>query len=817
MSKKRTYTQKELFSKKKRTYFGDASETAFLLGGIGTGNISVGSAGQLRDFEIFNRPGKGDMPSYTFFAIHAKEEGKTPVTKVLEAQLTKPHSNPFGIPPERASGLPRFEKSEMSTNYPYVNVKLEDGDIPAEIELVAHTPFIPLNPQDSGLPCAIFKYTVKNTSAAPLQISVAASMSNQIGRFAQDFKRISDLSKNINEVVRGEDYTALYMYSPELSKDKLRYGTMMLSAMSKNVSVKQYWLEGGWWDGYREFWEDFAEDGSLKESAYSAQVKHPDFQINTIGFRTGSLCAEATIAPGEAEDFEFILTWHFPNRVRAWDFSPENVESFGTIKNRYATVFEDARHVFSYLLDNRARLERQTRAFCDAFYSGTLPGYLLEALESSITVLRSPTCIWLEDGTLIGWEGVGNTGGSCFGSCTHVWNYAQSLAFLFPTLEQSMRNVEFNLETDEKGAMAFRSNRVFGLPRHDFVQAADGQLGTIVRLCREWKLSGDMEFLKSQWAGAKRALEFAFTKWDSDGDFVLDSEQHNTYDIEFFGPNSMVNSIFFAALKAGALMAKALGDADAEKYELAAAKGSALLDEMLWNGEYYIQRIDDVDMYKYQYGTGCLSDQLLGQTLAHVAGLGYVLPKEHVKSAIKAVFEHNFRTDFKNHANLQRTFALNDEKGLLLCSWPNGGMPRQPFVYSDEVWTGIEYHVATHLIYEGFVEEGLTLVRAVRERYDGYRRNPWNEIECGSHYARSMAIWGVLTALSGYECDLPNKVIRFAPRVEGEFSAFWSSGTAWGTFSQEIGKEGKLSHRLEVLYGNLEDVRVEVYGREIKA
>ena len=95
-------------------------------------------------------------------------------------------------------------------------------------------------------------------------------------------------------------------------------------------------------------------------------------------------------------------------------------------------------------------------------------------------------------------------------------------------------------------------------------------------------------------------------------------------------------------------------------------------------------------------------------------GLGYILPPDHVKKAIHSVYRYNFKTDFHDHDNTQRTYVLNDEKGLLICTWPKGGRPEYPFVYSHEVWTGIEYHVAAHLIYEGYLEEGLAIVKAVR-------------------------------------------------------------------------------------------------------
>jgi uncharacterized protein (DUF608 family) len=360
--------------------------------------------------------------------------------------------------------------------------------------------------------------------------------------------------------------------------------------------------------------------------------------------------------------------------------------------------------------------------------------------------------------------------------------------------------------------MVFRTHRVFGLPKWgEAFPAADGQLGSLVQLYRDWKLCGDDTFLRSVWENAARALDFAFDFWDTDGDFVLESEQHNTYDIEFYGQTSFINSIFFAALKAGAEMAGHVGDATRQrKYLGALREGAMKMDALLWNGEYYVQNLPDVDAYRYQYGKGCLSDQLLGQLLAHVAGLGYILPEDHVKSAIRSVHRHNFLRGFRDYPNVQRTFALQDESGLVLCTWPRGERPRLPFVYCHEVWSGVEYQVAAHLIYEGFLEEGLEIVNAARSRYDGYRRNPWNEVECGHHYVRSLASWALLPALCGYRFDLVRGCISFQPRYSADnFSSFFSTGRAWGVYRQQVDPaSGKRTWQVEVIYGSLDGVKV---------
>ncbi|RZI79695.1 MAG: hypothetical protein EOO67_20185, partial [Microbacterium sp.] len=306
------------------------------------------------------------------------------------------------------------------------------------------------------------------------------------------------------------------------------------------------------------------------------------------------------------------------------------------------------------------------------------------------------------------------------------------------------------------------------------------QLGTFLRLHREWRFSGDDAFLRELWPAAVRSLEYAIVDWDrGENPGLLSGELHNTYDIEFHGTEPLANGMFIAALRAGARMAAHLGDAErAADWSSRADRASAAMDEVLWNGEYYRQVIDDVDAHRYQYGDGVLSDQLLGQFHARLNGLGDIVPADRVRSALGAIVAHNFRTDLTAHESTQRVYALNDEGGLLLASWPRGGRPAIPFVYSDEVWTGVEHQVATALVYAGLVDDAMLLERTLRSRYDGTVRNPWNEIECGNHYARSLASWGLLLAVSGAQWDAPTRTLSFDPVDDGVY--LFTTDRAWG-------------------------------------
>jgi hypothetical protein len=387
------------------------------------------------------------------------------------------------------------------------------------------------------------------------------------------------------------------------------------------------------------------------------------------------------------------------------------------------------------------------------------------------------------------------------------------MAYLYPALERSMRETDFLTNMRGNGSMGFRTAVPLEKGGRLPFPAADGQMGCVMKVYREWQLCGDDQWLRKLWPEVKRAVEFAWTKWDADRDGVMEGEQHNTYDIEFYGPNTMMGTLYLGALTAAARMARYLGEsATADSYEDLARNGGTKLDQSLWNGEYYVQRIDETTpkSAKYQYGEGCLSDQLLGQWFAEVVHLGKLLPHDHIRSALASIFRYNYREGFEDFPNAQRLYALNDDKGLLLCSWPRGMRPALPFVYSDEVWSGIEYQVAGHLIYEGLVKEGIAIARAVRERHDGAKRNPWNEFECGHHYARAMASWSLLTALSGSHYSAPRKELVFQPRWrQSDFRSLFCAGSAWGSYSQQA-TGGGLKTKVQVEEGMLEIARLRV-------
>ncbi|MBN1558406.1 MAG: hypothetical protein JW951_09700, partial [Lentisphaerae bacterium] len=408
------------------------------------------------------------------------------------------------------------------------------------------------------------------------------------------------------------------------------------------------------------------------------------------------------------------------------------------------------------------------------------------------------------------------------GTCTHVWNYAQALPYLFPPLARSVRDQQYELNMDRNGRMCFRQPLPPGTACHtaDFHAAADGQLGGVMRVYREWLISGNDAWLRRTWPKCRQALEYTWRYWDADRDGVMEGVQHNTYDNEFWGPNTMLGSLYLGALRAAEEMARYLGEnGNAAAYRRIFESGKAWMDDRLFNGKWYRQIINpDANAHtdhksrhlvkgektpRWQYGNGCLTDQLIGQWYAEMLQLGDLFKPAHVRKALQSIFRHNWRADLDGHATLLRSFAFPGEAGLLLCTWPGNDEPPYPFWFSSEVWCGCEYQAASHLIYAGFVDAGLAIVKGCRDRHDGSRRNPWDEFECGHHYSRSMASWALLLALSGFEYHAPEGRIGFAPRVSrSDFNVFFCVAAAWGRFRQ---KDAASAFRAEIRvdYGTL--------------
>lgn len=783
---------------------------AFPMGGIGAGNICLLGTGAIGGVALRNTPAYRNDPMI-FAALTVK--GEENISRVVEAPV--PGMNIFARHEDsglgltgKNYGLPRFESGEFSAAFPFANIRLMDGRMPVEARVTGWSPFIPGDADASSLPFAAVEYTFENTSGRDVEA---------VFYFASENFMKKNNSASVRVVENG-----YVLEQPAGPEDTSAQGAFCVQADCA-AHVDAAWIRGGWsFDVLTMVWNDIRAGVSADKAHCDGYPAASPGAMLSVPFKLG---------PDEKKSIALRMCWYVPGSGIHAGLSEEilndpkaDTEYHPWYSGRFGCVDEAA-------CDWKARfaqLRGESEKFSRCFFDTDLPEEIPEAVAANLSILKSTTVLRQRDGRFWGWEGSADERGSCHGSCTHVWNYQQALCNLFPELERSLRESEFFVSQSEEGHQNFRTALpIQNTGDHRFHAASDGQLGGIVKVWRDWHISGDTQWLRHMWPRVRKSLDYCIELWDPDHEGVLKKTHHNTYDIEFWGADGMCTSFYLSALKAACDMAAALGD-EAEKYSALYKKGRAYMEEKLFNGEYFYQQVewDGIaalekmdgnslmnDKYspevrallekegpRYQYGAGCISDGVLGVWLAEISGLTDIIDEAKLRKNLESIYKYNFKRDLSSHANPQRPgYALNHEGGLLLCTWPFGGKPSLPFVYSDEVWTGIEYQVASHLIMKGYLMEGLEIVRALRARYDGRVRNPFNEYECGNWYARAMASYALIQAYTGVRYDALNKTLRVSRRNAAHFRSFLCTQGGYGTVTL---KDGKVT--LDVASGKIE-------------
>lgn len=784
-------------------------QIALPLGGIGTGTVSLGGRGELRDWEIMNVPGKKYSTvtignNAPFFAIYTRMQDGTSQTRLLEGPLYAYEYQHYEGRPVNHHGLPRFKDCSFDAAYPFGQVNLSDDSLPIKVTIKGFNPLIPCDAESSGIPIAVLCYEVKNLSESPIEVSVCGSIRNFVGKdgskFVTDWKGDYipvGCAENKNMYKSEAGLNGIYFYSEGVEKTDPAYGNMSLVTDSSGfVTYRTSSKADNWSNGILNFWDDFSTDGELDEMS----EQYDDDPM-------ASLSVKKLLSPGKTEYFTFYLTWNFPNR-KAW--------SSTVIGNYYSLKYPDSWETAKKIVPKMSELESKSLDFVNSLLSCSYPDVVKEAALFNLSTLRSQTVFRIPSGHLMGWEGIMDRFGSCKGTCTHVWNYEQATSFLFGELAMTMRDVEFNYATKENGLMNFRAALPLSEASKGNAAAADGQMGCVMKFYRDWQLSGDNNFLYKNWDNVKKVLSYAWIErgWDGNQDGVMEGSQHNTMDVSYFGPNPQMSFWYLGALKAAGEMAHIMKDKAFEnKCKHLFENGARWVDDNLFNGEYYEHKITEPKTFRFldvdkegtkipafQLGRGCLVDQLVGQYMSHICGLGYLANRNNIRKTMESIMKYNYVEDFSSHFNNMRSFVFGNESGLLMASWPKGRL-EVPFPYFSEVMTGFEYCAAVGMIYEGMEKEGLKCIKAIRDRYDGVKRNPFSEAECGYHYARAMASWSALIALSGFQYSGVENTMHITS-TPGTY--FWSNGYSWGICNVGIDnveiKVSKGSLKLKSLY-----------------
>jgi len=724
------------------------------VGGLCSGQLYLGGDGRLWHWDIFNQY------TYTPDREGCHYSNQLTVQSPIEQRFTLKIG-------DRTVSLDQSGVEEVSFRgeYPIATIDYIDNSLPLKVQLEVFSPFIPLNTDDSSIPVTVMQFTLHNHSNAPVTATLCGELENGVCLFQRGENGI------LRNTVRHAKGQTRLVYSAETqlgsgadAKKKLEassdFGTMCVALLG----------------------------APAEETSGNATAPFTEKLIGKLGRRL-------TIQPGESRQVTFLIAWHFPNLSIK--------DSFENCGRYYATKFSSAAQVADYVVAHFERLNAQTRLWRDTWYDSSLPWWFLDRTFLNTSILATSTCYRFANGRFYGWEGVGN----CQGTCGHVYQYAHAIARLFPELERDVRErVDFGLAQMPDGSIHFRGE-------FNNFPAIDAQAGYVLRALREHQISANSHFLHRNWPKIKLAMQWLINK-DENGDGLIESNQHNTLDADWYGKVSWLSGLYLAALAAAVQMANEVGDASfATDCQTILNAGRKNIVEQLFNGEYFLNRVDRKHLDAINSGTGCEIDQVMGQSWAFQVALPRIFPEKETKSALRALYRYNFTPDvgpYREAHKPGRWYAMPGEPGLLMCTFPQsdwdydnakGKGPEWAAGYFNECMNGFEYQAAGHMIWEGMLEEGLSVTRAVHERYHAKRRNPWNEIECGDHYARSMASYGVYLAACGFEYHGPRMHIGFAPRITPDnFKCAFTAAEGWGRFSQTI-VEGKTEAEIAAQWG----------------
>ena len=688
--------------------------------------------------------------------------------------------------------------------YPVGRVTYEYADFPAKVTLEAFSPFIPLNTKDSALPVTVMRYTVTNRSDDAMKVDLGGWLENAVCPYTDDVS----LGKRSNELEQVGGRTSILSTIDDtgaITKEH-GYGSSALTILKgEGIRVGGSTSLSHWGKLEQLFIElDSTTEDSVTKSLDKSLV--------------GGLSASVELEPGESKDITFLISWYFPFHQNA-DVGVGKL--FG--HRHYLPWFQSAAEVADYVAEKRESLIDGTLLWNKTWYDSTLPHWLLDRSIISLDCVATQTFHWFDNGRPWAWEGVY----CCEGTCTHVFHYAQAISRIFPELERNLREqVDYGVAFNEKnGAVGYR-----GMPNQK--AADDGQAGTILRVYREHQMSADDAFLQRLWPRVKQSIEYLMVK-DPDEDGILTGSQPHTLDAAWTGKITWISSMYLGALAAGEAMATDVGDdAFATKCRIILDRGYKSIVRDLFDGEYFIHKPDGVDGMGFNTNIGCHIDQVLGQAWMHQVGLGRVIPKRETVSALSSLWKYNFAPDAVGYALKHREieeafrwYAMEGEAGLLMTTWPKGGAKEAipgdtlrsvenptrwtgPGGYFNECMNGFEYQVAWHMVAEGepdspLVKKGLAVMKAVHDRYAAHKRNPYNEIECSDHYARSMASYGIFLTVCGFTYHGPKGEIGFAPKIKPEnFKAPFTAAEGWGTYSQKM-DDSTMKAQLSINWGSL--------------
>ncbi|MFR9503492.1 MAG: GH116 family glycosyl hydrolase [Rikenellaceae bacterium] len=822
-----------LFDKgEQKIYSGDEIKyIAMPCSGIGSGEVNVQGDGRLCFYDdVYN-----DMREANGKAKNGVSTGYQYIHPEVDISRVK---NNFAIAIESGDSSKEiyylngdsFDDIHFIGEYPLAQLTFQDSkkSLPVEISTEVYSPYVPNSVRESANPITIMRVTVKNSSKQRVKATLAGWMMG--AKFRENdgvkYTNVANSTKQMASVAFQTLPTQVKReyFEEEIDSDS-RIGEMSIAILSSKAKSSV----------------ESADIETLIEGAGSTQIA-TEQSDTAIG---GGVYESISLSPGEQRVVTFAISWYYPHK---YDYAVQNLrkttylaEYPGYVGHIYNNWYDSSTDVLEYIADQNDELYTKTKLFHDTYFDTTIPYWLTNRMTMALSTLACGNVSIWENGRFYSYEGIG----FCPGTCGHVYNFVPTVAQLFPSLERSVRLMQdFNPEAGfkESGRINFRGHGADREAEVNHRWASDAQSGYVLKAYREHLMSENNSFLDSIWERVKMAIGYQIFKDGAEiglrPNGILECEQ-TFWDPMWYGPNPYNATLYLAALRAAEEMAKVQGElALAERYHSLYMQGREYMSTAMWNGEYYVHlypmgMIGHQGMYNgsktpieldkqaesyiksfnacdptYFVSTACDANQLFGQNWAFQLGLGNILPEQQCATAIGSVYKYNFTPDistvydFKKSAS--RTLAAPGEAAMINGSWPKDAPTAMENTHDkSDIWSGLEYDAACNMISCGDIREAFVVLKAIDDRYDGTKRNPWNEIEGSNHYSRAMQSWNVLRNLSGYTYNGPEGKISFSPKLTPEeYQAFFTVAKGWGNYAQEISDE-KVSYTLKLAYGSL--------------
>jgi uncharacterized protein (DUF608 family) len=767
------------------------------VGGICTGQVYLGGDGQLWHWDIFNvsRLYAGNEGGHRFYVNPQVQQKRFENGFALHVKYN-------GREYFRSLNKDGFSDITFEGEYPIGKVSYNDPTLPFSARLQAYSPFIPTDADNSGLPVTVLEYTVKNESNNEMDVTMNGWLQNMAGFLTKKE------GQHINRIEKGEGYTRLVCESKGLDKDHVAdWGNMCLTLLGNGQGA--------------------ATAGELLSLPYySGDTKVHKSEAACGQPLVGNVTGSTKLKAGEEKTFTYLISWYFPN-VHLWN-EAHRWKNIKNLRHYYSSKFNHATEVGDYVMNNEW-LRTSTKDWNKTWYQSNLPKWFLDRTFLNVSTLATNVCVRFNDltddpdneGRFYAMEGLylGH------GTCTHVFHYEQGMGRVFPHLTRQLREqIDLGLSYKKDGIIQYRSAEYSNYGQQDGRDyAIDGHAGTVMRIYREHTMAPDMTFLKNNWPKIKKSIRYMINhdkEKTGKADGILEGIQYNTLDRMWYGKIAWISGLYAASLKAGSAMANEVGD---EKFAKECDKIARLafknISKELYNGEYFIQKLDPEHLDAPNTNIGCHIDQLLGQYWSTQVGLGDIVPNDQVKTALKSIMKYNYVEHYGNYLAsadipISRWYADEDEQGVIMCSFPKGGADKAPgkinndweklvVGYFSEVWTGQEHQFAAALITEGLIDEAMKVEKAIHERYAAERRNPYNEVEYGNHYTRAMSSYAPFVSAGGFTYHGPQGLIGFSPKMNvPNFKSAFITANGWGSFEQTI-TEQKQACRFNMAFGTL--------------